>query len=108
MSTIAHPFLDFVCLECGYRASDEGGYFRPDSPWLEHERETPCTCGEPMGEEEVTTYQAKCDGCGTVVDDYDGFESMGPTEDGMWECLPDWHHTPAGDFCENCGPREEE
>lgn len=104
MSTIAHPHLDYECARCNRHAVDWlDRYLQPGEDCHPF-----CDCEAPLTRLEVTTYQAECDTCGMVVDDYDGFESMGPTVDGMWEMLPDWHHTPAGDFCETCGPQEVE
>lgn len=106
MSTIELPSLDFECPKCGTTRSEiYEGYVSPDSPWLEEEREARCYCGSALREVNVNCYQAKCDGCGHVQDDYGDYNSIGPTADDMWECLPDWHHTQHGDFCEECGPQ---
>ena len=53
-----------------------------------------------MSIHEVTYYQAKCDGCGYIEDDYGDFSAMAHAES-VFELLDDWA-TYQRDLCPDC------
>lgn len=62
-----------------------------------------------MAIHEVTYYQAKCDGCGHIQDDYGDYTALGTpgsVYDEMYES--DWVVDDDKMFCENCQPQVEE
>ena len=62
-----------------------------------------------MAIHEVTYYQAKCDGCGHIEDDYGEYTAFGTpgcVVDMMWDS--DWTVDDDKMFCENCKTPAEE
>jgi hypothetical protein len=60
-----------------------------------------------MSVHEVTYYQAKCDGCGHIEDDYGDFSAW--SDPGSpFDSLPDagWLTSNSRDLCENCVRKE--
>lgn len=103
MSTVAIEFQNAECPKCGVKALEHFDRYLQTNELVEM-----CDCGVEPTYTRVDCYQAVCDRCGEHVTDYGDWAAIGPTPDAMWECLPDWYHTPAGDFCEACGPQEED
>ncbi len=113
MSVVKLLYTDAKCPRCGMVWSDVNEWYLPygNTVWDhivdDYGPYVWCDCGVEPIYLDAPGYQAVCDRCGQHVTDYgwhDGeiMESMGPTPNEMWECLPDWQHMNGRDLCEDC------
>lgn len=97
MSTVEVEFQNAGCPKCGVEALEYFDHYLRTSELVEM-----CDCGVELEYTPVSCYQAVCDHCGKHITNYGDWCAIGPTQEAMWDSLPDWKHLDGRDLCEDC------